>query len=479
MRILRRLILFLVVLAALSNVVEAKKLIFPHYGDGGGLRMFFSVTNASQQRATGAIRFFAPDGTPRSLPGIGSAVVSLDLEAKQTVQLSSDGSSDPLVTGYVEIEVNQSAVSALSIFKMAGGLEASVLPVELGRRFSLFVERDGLLDSGVALLRSRADPVTTRLYSLSGEMVSQAVVDFAGSDLQVARNVGELFMGLSEDFAGHLELECGCGIAPLGLRFGASVLSTIAVSDLSGLDQATPEIHARHFLFGVPLGTPESNDLIVRRIYALSSNDATKFPDWVAYRLDPDTLSGQVQDTDRNFRSDPHLDEDETLEPDDYTGANAALGTDRGHLAPLASFETTLDWSETNYLSNIVPMNSSLNRGKWGVLEGDERELVEDSQVVIYVVAGPLFEEPFGTLPGADEPHRVPSGFWKIIATGESPETLQATAFLFAQQNPETLIERIVSVDEVEQRSGLDFFWELDDALETILESVPGDWPLN
>ena len=36
------------------------------------------------------------------------------------------------------------------------------------------------------------------------------------------------------------------------------------------------EIHSKHFFYGQPTGTPETNDLIIRDIYALSSNDETK-----------------------------------------------------------------------------------------------------------------------------------------------------------------------------------------------------------
>ena len=51
-----------------------------------------------------------------------------------------------------------------------------------------------------------------------------------------------------------------------------------------------PEIHCKHFIYGIPVGTPVTNDLIIRDIYALSSNDSTKFADWVAYRLDVETV---------------------------------------------------------------------------------------------------------------------------------------------------------------------------------------------
>lgn len=81
------------------------------------------------------------------------------------------------------------------------------------------------------------------------------------------------------------------------------------------------EIHSDHWIGGYPLGMPESNDLIIRRIYALSNNDETKFADWVAYKLTPIEVTGTL-DLHRKWRADPMLAKNETLEPspDDYKG---------------------------------------------------------------------------------------------------------------------------------------------------------------
>ena len=61
------------------------------------------------------------------------------------------------------------------------------------------------------------------------------------------------------------------------------------------IPDAPPEIHCKHFIYGYPLGTPASNDLIIRNIYALSSNDERKFADWVAYRLDEKTIEKRFE----------------------------------------------------------------------------------------------------------------------------------------------------------------------------------------
>ena len=94
------------------------------------------------------------------------------------------------------------------------------------------------------------------------------------------------------------------------------------------------EIRSKHLPFWLPTGTDATNDLVFRSCYVLSSNDTTKFADWVAYRLSLTELGGEVA-LDRNFKSDPLIDPDETIEFADYRGANAAFDYQRGHLAPL------------------------------------------------------------------------------------------------------------------------------------------------
>lgn len=228
------------------------------------------------------------------------------------------------------------------------------------------------------------------------------------------------------------------------------------------------EIHCKHFLYGYPVGTPTTNDLIIRDIYALSSNDDTKMADWVAYRLDKHTVNGHKR-LSRHWKADPWLDSSETLEPNDYESANFTLNVDRGHQAPLASFKGTHAWRETNFLSNITPQKPALNQGPWRRLEDKVRRYVKKHHRVLYVITGPLYEMDMTELPSADEPHKVPSGYWKIVA--EQPgtaESLRMAAFIFQQDTPRDSVVayHLTTVREVERRSNLDFFRLLPDALE-------------
>jgi len=233
------------------------------------------------------------------------------------------------------------------------------------------------------------------------------------------------------------------------------------------------EIHCKHFFFGYPTGTPVTNDLIIRDTYALSNNDATKFADWVAYRLTLHEVDGTL-DLDRKWKADPWLDENETLEPispDDYRRANDSLGTDRGHQAPLASFKGSRYASQVNFLSNITPQSSDLNQGVWKDLEEQVRDVVRTGRAV-FVMTGPLYETQMRELPFADETHVVPSGYWKIVTVVESDNSFNTASFVFNQDTPrnDLVIDHITTIDDIESRSGLDFFRELEDTEEATLQ---------
>ncbi len=236
---------------------------------------------------------------------------------------------------------------------------------------------------------------------------------------------------------------------------------------------ARPEIHAKHFFHGYPAGAPATNDLIIRDLYALSSNDETKLADWVAYHLEA-SLMDCVEDRGRTFKPDPWLADEETLEDADYDGAHAALRLQKGHQAPLASFKCADDWRDTNYLSNITPQRGALNQGSWKALEGRIRTFVKAGHEV-WVATGPLYEGVMTPMPHAED-HTVPSGYWKIIffrGPGGGTGSIEVAAFIFDQATPsgDPVMDHLVTIDIVEQRSGLEFMWELEDSVEDPIES--------
>lgn len=218
-------------------------------------------------------------------------------------------------------------------------------------------------------------------------------------------------------------------------------------------DRPTPKANQNsntnclHLPFGTPTGTPETNDFICREGYALSSNDETKFADWVAYRITKEQLECETPDR-RDWKPDPAIAPQETLEPSDYKGTGKA-GYDRGHQAPLASLKC-LNWQEANYLSNITPQKAELNRGPWKQLEEMERSLAK-KHGEIFVLTGPTYEREMGKLPGADENHSIPSGYWKIIYSSK-----EISAYYF-DQSATSGTPGETNAAEIEERTNLKF----------------------
>ncbi|MDK1024083.1 MAG: DNA/RNA non-specific endonuclease [Gammaproteobacteria bacterium] len=179
-----------------------------------------------------------------------------------------------------------------------------------------------------------------------------------------------------------------------------------------------------------PLGCPSNpagNDLIFGHVYALSNNPETKFADWVAYEVS--VLNFGVSPG-RSWKSDPLLEDSETLEKSDY-GNVSSIDADRGHQAPLASFAGSHYWHELNYLSNITPQHKNLNQGPWKNLEDAVRSAVEFRKS-LFVVTGTIYDNNTLKLPNANEDHEIPTGYFKIIYNLEG----EAASFLMEQSTP-------------------------------------------
>ncbi|HDL7653949.1 TPA: DNA/RNA non-specific endonuclease [Yersinia enterocolitica] len=203
-------------------------------------------------------------------------------------------------------------------------------------------------------------------------------------------------------------------------------------------------------LVGCPTGG--SDQTIIRNVYTLNNNSSTKFANWVAYKVTEDS---QASGRSRYWMQEPNLPVSDTLAPTAYSGAYGQLALDRGHQAPLSSLAGHDDWRALNYLSNITPQKAALNRGAWARLEDQERQLANGAEVTaVYSVTGPLFENDVATLP-ADESVQIPSGYWKVIFIGTSPDQGQHAAFLMEQDIPRSakFCDYQVTVDAIEEKT--------------------------
>lgn len=221
------------------------------------------------------------------------------------------------------------------------------------------------------------------------------------------------------------------------------------------------EIHSpHHCLAGCPSGDPDTNDLIIRTTYIVSTNDLTKMPSWVAYKVTKESIG---KPSNPELRIDPLLHENETLEPEDYTNIKQEIGMLPVSLVPFTSFAGTPYWKEIEYMSNVIPMASDMVLGAWSDLEQHERELAKTPEIfAVYVITGTVFDTLQPLLPHADEIHMVPSGVWKIIAIKQAGK-IKTAAFYFSQTDSRDMgyCSLMTTIDNIEERTGLDFFHEL------------------
>ncbi len=215
--------------------------------------------------------------------------------------------------------------------------------------------------------------------------------------------------------------------------------------------------------------------------YTICYRESYEQAEWSAYCLRAFMLQKNAKRT-NNFRPDPEI-----------LGGSATLadykrsGYDRGHLTPAGDMVFSREaMSETFYMSNMSPQTPAFNRRIWKDLETQVREWVR-LYGTAYVVSGPVLSKPAEEYPSIGENNvAVPEFFYKVILVPiyeegveqESTEALEtcadviAIAFVIPNKGCEgDFWQYAVSVDEVEEITGLDFFPLLEDDVEKRVEA--------
>ncbi len=210
--------------------------------------------------------------------------------------------------------------------------------------------------------------------------------------------------------------------------------------------------------------------IVEHSYYSLSYNEPFEQAEWVAYVLKKSQLT-------RDQRKRPFFIEDPKVKTKSADWRNyKGSGYDRGHLCPAGDRRFSEQaYNETFYTSNISPQDRDFNAGVWNRLELQVRDWARHYNELFIVTGGIL--EP-GLQEIGQEDVDVPRYYYKIIAKG-APNDPKIIAFLFlGKESTKPLRQFTVSVDEIEKRTGIDFFENLPDEVETKLESKvdAGEW---
>ena len=224
-------------------------------------------------------------------------------------------------------------------------------------------------------------------------------------------------------------------------------------------------------------GSPAPNDIIMlnQGEFIVGWSPKMRHPVWCAYhvareqRYDVGTRPNFSRD--RNVPTAPL--------PSDYEHS----GYDRGHMAPNYAIKTrygTDDQKKTFLMSNIAPQKPALNRGVWKDLEHRIAQLWTARYGELWVVVGCISAPDNNeTVSGTDVD--VPQQFYQVIVAQEGMD-VRALAILLPQNVPygAYAARHLISIDELEKLSGLDFLPELPEFIQSPLESeLPSRlWPI-
>lgn len=203
-------------------------------------------------------------------------------------------------------------------------------------------------------------------------------------------------------------------------------------------------------------------EIVKHKYYTLSYNEQYEQANWVYYHLTPSNINGKAKRS-NSFKPDPMV-STKSASLNDYK----ASGYDRGHLCPAAAMKiNSTAMQESFYMSNMSPQKPQFNRGIWKQLEARVRQwtLVEKN---LYVVSGPIFKDNLGTI-GRNKVC-IPGYYYKVIFDASEPYKM--IAFILPNKGSrDDLSKYVVSVDEIEKQTNIDFFSQLNDELENKLEA--------
>lgn len=209
------------------------------------------------------------------------------------------------------------------------------------------------------------------------------------------------------------------------------------------------------------LPTSTTNEIYAHKGYTFSYDETHEQSEWVAYLLEDGKW--KYSNLERPlFEQDPIVTTESA-----HWGNYKKSGYTKGHLCPAGDRKQSQElFDETFFTSNASPQLYDFNAGVWNRLENKVRYWAGKYDG-IYVVTGGVLTEDLEVI--GKEDVSVPKYFYKVLLTKDKTRMI---AFLVPhEKSNQPLYKFVVSVDEIEQKTGIDFFPKLEDAKENKLES--------
>lgn len=224
---------------------------------------------------------------------------------------------------------------------------------------------------------------------------------------------------------------------------------------------------------------PNAQELKVSNNYTAYYDTSTYTSMWVAYPLNSSHMGSLARLDDWSYN--PLI---STSYQVNLCNSSYNDNYSRGHLIPNASRNgnSTLQ-AQTFYVTNSVPqIQDNFNGGIWSSLEGALQSIAKSEE--IYIVTGVAFAKEgetrsitYTTAKDDTKSVPVPNYFYKVAmkVTKSSSGTVTAAStigFWFEHKTySDSYTNYAVSVDQIEEWTGFDFFVNLPDSIETSAEA--------
>jgi len=203
------------------------------------------------------------------------------------------------------------------------------------------------------------------------------------------------------------------------------------------------------------LPSTTTNQIVHHKYYSLSYNEKYEQAEWVAYVLTKTSLRIPNVERAKRFKTDTKVKSRSAIYYD-YKGS----GYSRGHLAPAGDMAFSDEaMKESFFMSNMSPQKQAFNGGIWNELENNVRNWAFKNNK-LFIVTGPILDSSINEFIGKNNVG-VPKYFYKIMLDIDDPER-KAIAFLIPNEKSiKPLKDYVVTVDEIEKLTGIDFFKDL------------------
>lgn len=271
-----------------------------------------------------------------------------------------------------------------------------------------------------------------------------------------------------------------------------NINANIVTSDASVTRLEMPRIDTRYDYICHKLSNGDVN-------YTLLYDKEKMHAVWSAYTYDSKNSQKNWSSRTDAWRGEPFYDGNRDYQLDTK---GFGSGYDRGHIVGSAERYYSKEANEqTFYMSNMSPMISAFNQIYWGAVEDRARDewgrgTVTKNGGVLYIAKGGTISDDkingykdLKTTNGKSVKVAIPKYYWLACLYIDNNGNARAIGFWLEHKDYNNTSNEFLnnlaknsacSIDELEERTGLDFFCNLRDDYEDIIESSlsPSSWGL-